>query len=473
MLSVGILAILSLGLLGVGLGGGGDSADLEQDDNNVEAPENETGTNAGGETSNILDEIEPAETGSSDGDDTETPKPIEDTAAPEEAVAPEEVVAQPEEVEETVPPVVLTPEEQAQNLVSVVSSAGEEVDDDLVVEEGPQSGPDADRSYIVTGPENAHSIEVGYDPDTTFAIDFNDSTRSISASLNSNIMGVEGEESEVTTDMVDDEGIAFTETVITKNFSGSTNILMNVDQSQVGPHVAEIDLSNPNDTLSFEFTNMMGNVHLVYGEEEETVDNESRTFRTAYVIETPHYVTSLSNSEIAEIISDSGQQDQDGLTQLLATIDLGEEGLILEGDGSEESPYTQTISSFVNENPRIGTNFNWISVKVYGDDDGSNESSLTPRVEAVEPTDPVATPGTGSGTGMNALDGLSLDNLDLGQLMEFMNELSNDGTSDGGDTGESLSPQELALAQLNNAGISQDEALAALNSSGFSIPSYL
>jgi len=252
MLAIGFLAAISLGL--VGMLSGSDAGDTEPENSTSEMPVEEAVTETGNEASGVFATVDPMATDPTAGDTANA----EDEAAPEVA----EIVTQDTTtVEET--EAEIDPARQALSLVAVVASDGTEVADDLVVEKGPETGEDADRDYVVKADEKADKIEVGYDPETTFAIEPSENTSKIIASLNSNILGTDGTDTSSTEDLFDASGNPFRETVVGKEFQGSTDILLKVDQSQVGTHVAEIDLSNPNDTLSFQFTNMMGNVHLI------------------------------------------------------------------------------------------------------------------------------------------------------------------------------------------------------------------
>jgi len=129
-------------------------------------------------------------------------------------------------------------------------------------------------------------------------------------------------------------------------------------------------------------------------------DEDSRTVRTLYVIQTTGTVPELSASEIDRVIAQDG--DADGATRLLAQVNLGEESLSLNGDGTDGSPFTQTISNFINDAPKIATNFYWASIEEHDGGDATDDAGPTARVGFTQ--SPV-TSNTSTGGGLASEDG--------------------------------------------------------------------
>lgn len=363
MLGIGILAILSMGLVGV-MASGEDSDDDQntftpQED---DVPEDVEVT----QTADLLDSLEPTVTEESvevvEVQDSTTPDvETEDTDTTEELNVAEpydgpplfrEYFPTPDQISS-----VSDPLERAGYLVSVVAADGTEVSDEAVLEEGPETGEDSDRDYILEAPQGAHTILTGYDADTSYAITYNEDTTQVQAAPNSNISGPEGTIETETEQKVDADGTTFSETVTTRVFEGSTQIVMNVDETYVGEHVTQITLTNPNDGLHFEFTNMHSNVHLVYNEADTSSGDSFFTARTLYVVETPLDITTVPDQAVSDIFEHGSYNEDDA--RLIAEVDLGTSELILQGDGSSGSPYAQTIANHINEDPRLTTNFYW------------------------------------------------------------------------------------------------------------------
>ena len=236
---------------------------------------------------------------------------------------------------------------------------GTQLSDEAVLSEGPLTGENSDRSFILTAPEVEHAIGVEYDTDETYEIIYNEDTVLVNAALNSNISGSEGNEVSVTLDRTDSAGTPFTETVITREFETKPYIIMNVDESYVGAHVSEIDLSNPNATLDFHFTRMEATAHLFY-DEQDTVEGDSFiTTRTLYIVEAPLGANWVSEDAMENIIAD-GTDPENGV-RLIAQVHLGHSELINNSDGGTSGPFTQTIVNMINEAPIITTNFYWAS----------------------------------------------------------------------------------------------------------------
>lgn len=359
MLTFGIMAMLSLGL--VGIMSGSDDSDAEQDDRTND---------------DVLEPEAPAEVETV----TETPPSPDEAGSTQDEVTPDEtdiVVAQPTAPETTepetiveppateppnfAPPVLVVPELTLSDMVTVQTSEDGELADDLVLVEGPQTGEDQDRSFIIQNPQGVHSMELQYRSDITFAVTPNAETAFIGAGLNTNIAAGESTEVTLTENKIDDDGNFFTETVVTKDYANSVDIVLTIDQEDIGDHVAQIDLSNPDDTLWFEFTHLESAMHLITNEEETSGagDNVTHTTRTLYVIESLAEVRELAPNEIGRIIAGDGAMDSN--TRLVAEINLGTSSLSFEGGGNGTVATAQTIVDFTNETPNIYTNFNWAS----------------------------------------------------------------------------------------------------------------
>ncbi len=327
MLAVGILAIFSVGL--AGMMGSTGSAEVEEQDLTPETPD---------------EEIE-----------VETP-----AAAPSEDAEPDTdvVVDDTLEVANDLPPADL-PLPRSENQVSVTLATGEVADDSSVLSDGPNSGENADRTFILTPPTGDHAISVEFDEETTYAIEYNADTQLVLSGLNSNIDGPEGVDTEETVHKVDAAGTPFTETLITREFEGAPQIILTIDQSHVGDHVAQIDLTNPDASLELFFTRMESGVHLVYDEVDSNEGDSFITTRTLYIIETPQGVEEVSEDAKEGIIAE-GFDPENG-ARLIAEVDLGHSLLINHSGTNGTGPYFQTLGNFINEDPDIGTNFFWMT----------------------------------------------------------------------------------------------------------------
>lgn len=147
--------------------------------------------------------------------------------------------------------------------------------------------------------------------------------------------------------------------MITREFEGAPQIILTVDQSHVGDHVAQIDLTNPDASLDFYFTRMESGVHLVYDEVDTTEGDSFITTRTLYVIETPLGVDEVSEDAKESIIADGF--DPENVARLIAEVDLGHSILINQNGDNDTGPFFQTLGNFINEDPDIDTNFFWLT----------------------------------------------------------------------------------------------------------------
>lgn len=262
--------------------------------------------------------------------------------------------------------IIVGEERPPENLVTVSDGDGVEVDDDLVLAAREENAPTTDPTFTVTAPEAANSIDVGYDAEHTFKIEYNGQTSSVTAGLNSDIEGEEIPSTRSITNEDDETGANVRTISWTKEYGTSTDIILEVAQDDIGTHVSQIDLTNPNDELNFEFdVDVTGNLHLVYLENEEGTEVDTSTVKRAFVIQTPEDVSSLSANEIASLIdSESGQTD-DGT--VLAEIYLGEDSLFIKGDPGSGEAYEVRITNFINEEPSITSSIGWSSITEHDD----------------------------------------------------------------------------------------------------------
>lgn len=282
---------------------------------------------------------------------------------------------------------------QPENLVTVVAANGDEVADDVVLSESPDDG---EESFEVVAPEGSHDIEVRYDAERTFDITYTGETGSITAGLNSDITGPEGNQARSVIEEVDENGNEVRTRVFEMQFDTSTDITLEVAQEHIGQNMAQIDLTNPNDTLHFEFDeDVVGNMHLVYTEiEEEGEDGDTITTMRAFVIGTDEGISSLTENDLANILA-AGDEGFDGAA-IMAEIYLGEDQVTVYGDPNGDEPYEQRIIDYMNESPTITSSLQW--------------SSTTTLDE-----EPVST-GTGGGMGSEGSGGF--DDRGLDEILE-------------------------------------------------------
>ena len=261
---------------------------------------------------------------------------------------------------------------QPVNLVTVSDSDGDEVPDEQVLETHAADGTGTDPGFIVKAPDADNYIEVGYDAEHTFQIEYNGQTISVTANLNSNIEGPEGEPQQTQTSTEDEDGNVITEYTTRNTFEGNTDITIDVTPDQIGNHVTEIALINPADTLDFQFdSDVKGNFHLVFHETEDGEEGDTSTTKRAFVVQTAPDQTSLSASEINQITEQALARTQ--TTNVLAEIYLGNETLLVQ-DGAEEGDANETwINAFINDNPLITSNITWTSVVENAEDAGQTE----------------------------------------------------------------------------------------------------
>ncbi len=450
MFAFGIMALASLGMAGLMSGGGSDEGEPVETNNDEQL---ETESEIGTEAVDVVVEGE-----------TQTP---EDIVIEEDAVTLEtedQTITAPSPF--TAPPIVTPPILTLDEMVSVATLDQVEIPDDLVLTDGPEAGDDQDRTYLLEAPNGDHTVDLGYHTDTTFSVTPNDHTARVSAYLNTNIAEGESTESSDTEDKIDADGNYFSDTLITKEFESSKGIILNVDQSHVGTHVAQIDLSNPEDTLRIEFSNIHGFAHLITNEVETSDEdgNLTETTRTIYVIETSLDVPELDASEIDLILSGDGATDSE--TQLIAEIHLGTSSLDIDGVDDDAVPTSQTIKNFINDDPQISTNFYWASQDEHDGGPLSQTTGLSPLIGEV----PQASSATAANQGQTAT---------TPAIETQTNTSAGQGTTTTTTSNLFLTDEE-AEAELERASDKLDQALDNLNAldiPGFNantaVPSYL
>lgn len=302
---------------------------------------------------------------------------------------------------------------QPENLVTVTDDTGADSGDAGLAADL-EGGPEA---YNVTAPDGANEIEVGYDAERTFDITYNADTGTITIGLNSDLQGPEGAQTSNETVEEDDDGVVVTTKVWTKEFEGSADITVNVDQDQIGTHISQIDLTNPNDALHFEFgEEVTGNLHLVFNEVEEGVQGATYSTKSAYIIQTPEDITELTDSQIAALLEDEDGQ-ADGRT-ILAEVFLGAESVFVNG-GQDDGTSEIRILDYVNGEPAITASTGWSSV---ADFDAVAAQEAGPEFVGVDTgvdfgLDPTVEGGDGGTTGGGGDDDYDPDQ-DLEGLLE-------------------------------------------------------
>jgi hypothetical protein len=294
----------------------------------------------------------------------------------------------------------------ARALVAAERDDGTEVDVQDLVSDGPDTGDDAEHSYVVRpGQSEASAFEIAYDPDMTFRLDLITDITEATVGLNTDIETTHADVDVTHTESLDSDGRVSAETTIAPIYPGPTDITYQVTQEQIGAHVAQINLSNPGDTLSFEFgSDVTGNLHLLTEEitNASATTDESSVERTMYLIQTDTDVDNLTEEEAYAILAQDGSEGT-GMT-LLAEIYLGED--MVSSSGNDV-----TIRDFMNEYPSIDTNIDWTSEAV--------------RIEGTNTTgtlggSPVI---TSTPTDIEEEDGGIDDPLDLPDIEDILNNL--------------------------------------------------
>ncbi len=380
MFAIGLLSLLSVGFVTMMAGGGGDDApEIEQEDDVQVDHQTESGASSQGDLMDSVEDVigdiveDVPEVDMQDASDSETSDDdadANDAETPQEPVRPPMgdeyrdplIVAEALEAQRILDEIAAEEARQPVNLVTVSDDGGGEVDDDLVLAARADDAADTDPSFTVTAPDGDNDIEVRYDEEHTFQIEYNAQTGSVTAALNSNIEGPEGTPQLVRTSTYDADEDSVIENLVWRNtFEGSTGITIDVTPDQIGVHVAQIELINPADTLDFNFDNeVIGNFHLVFQEMEDGQEGDTSTTKRAFIVQTASAQTSLSASEINQI-TEQGLAST-ATTNVLAEIYLGNDSLSVQNASQTGGPNEDWISDFINDNPLITSNIEWASI---------------------------------------------------------------------------------------------------------------
>ncbi len=386
MMIAGLLSLFSIGFLAMSMGGVSPFAEPETEEDTSAQANADTGSDSeDSDATPIVADGTPPPSVSTEDDTPATPEdPISNRPPAGEAFRDPQVL---HEEAEAAAAIARAPE----TLLIATDANGEEVADESLLRAGPLSGEDADRDYLVVPPVQGETdIDINYHPDTTFLIALNEGVQTVEVGLNSNIEPAAPRETTTTEEITGADGTTSQQITQSQTFDAASEITFNVSQAQIGTHVAKIDLSNPGDTLHFNFDgDIRGNLHLVTNDVEQSSVDGSLTERTMYVIESTANLTELTPYQIGLFIEANGAGFDDA--RMVAEIYLGEDGVNVE-DGDT------IIRNFMNDAPQITTNATWSS---QGVNDGT-----TPQ-----------TPNVSGGT---------LDDLDLGDL-PFGDSTSGDG----------------------------------------------
>ncbi|MCX7558835.1 hypothetical protein OS190_04595 [Sulfitobacter sp. F26204] len=378
MFAIGFLSLLSIGFVAMAAGGDDDVTDMDQADQGQDDYEITHGNpNAPG---SATDDLPPPIDDPVDAGETDPGHPVEnvtgdldqesdaETPAEEDETAAETEVVRPPMGEEYRDPLVLAEQRaiaamearEPVNLVTVTDAGDNETDDTLVMTENANSETTGEPAFTVEPTDGPNAIAVNFDYEHTFQINYSEDTTAVIASLNSDIQGPEGEIVSDTVVETDSAGAQRTSITENKEFSGSTDIILNIDFDQIGVHFSKIDLSNPADTLHFEFNGEIpGNLHMITEESEDRADGDNSSSKTVYIIHTPSNLTAISQSAIDAFKETDNGQIQDGI--IVAEIYLGEDSVVLNEGSVEEGAYELLITNFVNDNPNITSNIDWTS----------------------------------------------------------------------------------------------------------------
>ena len=386
MMIAGLLSLFSIGFLAMSMGGVSPFAEPETEEDTSAQANADTGSDSeDSDATPIVADGTPPPSVSTEDDTPATPEdPISNRPPAGEAFRDPQVL---HEEAEAAAAIARAPE----TLLIATDANGEEVADESLLRAAPLSGEDADRDYLVVPPVQGETdIDINYHPDTTFLIALNEGVQTVEVGLNSNIEPAAPQETTTTEEITGADGTTSQQITQSQTFDAASEITFNVSQAQIGTHVAKIDLSNPGDTLHFNFDgDIRGNLHLVTNDVEQSSVDGSLTERTMYVIESTANLTELTPYQIGLFIEANGAGFDDA--RMVAEIYLGEDGVNVE-DGDT------IIRNFMNDAPQITTNATWSS---QGVNDGT-----TPQ-----------TPNVSGGT---------LDDLDLGDL-PFGDSTSGDG----------------------------------------------
>ncbi len=408
MLAIGFLSLLSVGFVAMSMGGDDDAPEIEQEglnqddveiqqgdvgieffpsddydqdqldaiDEFVESVEDNPQQDIGDvvdDLHDLLDDLEIDTSLNSNDEAAEAENAAETQDAPDVARPPvgEEFrdplkVAEALEAQRILDEIAAEEARQPVNLVTVSNNSGSEVPDDVVLAERASNADPNDPAFTVTAPETVNEIEVRYDAEHTFDINYNAQTTSVTAGLNSDIEGAPGYITSNQTTQSDAEGNAFNLISVSQTFEGSTDITLDVEDAHIGTHIAKIDLTNPADTLHLEFGEEVdGDIHLLFYENEDGEEGDSSTTKRAFVIQTSAGGPAITSEEFAQLLAtDNGQMT--GI-HIIAEVYLGEDSIAIETDVDEGEPYEMAVNNFINDNPQITSNISWTSVETQDD----------------------------------------------------------------------------------------------------------
>jgi hypothetical protein len=143
-------------------------------------------------------------------------------------------------------------------------------------------------------------------------------------------------------------------------------ITVNVESEEIGAYCTLIDLTNPNDTLHFQFgDDVTGNVHILRFDERGGAGISSFAASSVFFIHTAAEVTELPRADHYDLLFETS--DDAGLRYeyaVLAEVPLGREeaGYVTFGEGV---PDTYSTVDNLNDDPVITSNIAWSSVARY------------------------------------------------------------------------------------------------------------
>jgi hypothetical protein len=207
MLLLGLLSLMGLGLAIIILPSSED--DEAQIDALLKTAEDELEAGSKDGATDLLDNIK-LSTDTNTADDTEATADT-DTADDAEATETAEEVAEIQEAYEKLP--------EVYKLAAVTNIDGTIYNPNFAISEGPDSGEDADRDFVVNASDLHHRISTSYDTDTTFFVQTNEKTTNLSIGLNSNVEEPEPTLTSATEIKTDSDDNTFTEEVINQRLT--------------------------------------------------------------------------------------------------------------------------------------------------------------------------------------------------------------------------------------------------------------
>ncbi|KIN62059.1 hypothetical protein Z946_915 [Sulfitobacter noctilucicola] len=420
MFAIGLLSLLSLGLVGMAMGDDGDTTEDDTSEDNVifedgqqitlgpldieytppedvdpdkqarieEFIENQRNTpglkieDAVEDLHAFLDQLEAEEAeaeeaaqedgeavdASEDGAEDESDEQVDDVARPPmgEDYRDPIIIADELEAQRILDEIAAEEARQPVNLVTVTDQTGAEVPDNTVLIEPTQSEGEEAVPFTVTAPDGENDISVGYDAEHTFQIEFNEGTETVEMGVNSSLQGPSGVLEATTTTGTDEDGDTFTQQTISETFTNSTAVTLNVLDSHIGTHIAQIELVNEADSLHLDFGEEVdGEMHLIYFESEDSTQADSSTTSRAFVIQTSAGGPPISEEEFFDLLAtENGQMT--GI-HIIAEVYLGQESVTVNASGDGESAYQIMLNDQVNNAPKITSSISWTAVETFDD----------------------------------------------------------------------------------------------------------